>query len=286
MISYSSAQSNLASEITALLKDAKVDVWIDREGIQPGARWRDELLKQLRVCEACVPILSRKYLESEHCRMELLVARSFGRRILPVMVEDCWGALDAHEATRGLGDIFMMRLFDTWDALGLPLSRGESLERVVRAAAKSAPQPTRPVYITHLQRNAKLATEVALTLSAQGVPAWVSTLHTEVGDNWRQAQVRAMSGACAQLVILNKGFAESDLLRTELLLSEAVGLPVFTAHHPSVMGDGAKIAAINADLRSGDLTYRRLFDTHAFQLSTSDPVAPAQMAEVMGKVRG
>ncbi|MDP3495961.1 MAG: toll/interleukin-1 receptor domain-containing protein [Hyphomonadaceae bacterium] len=280
MISYRASDQALAEEIFVLLKSAGVKAWIDRSGISPGTKWREELMHQFQSCEACVPLLSKAYLASEHCRMELFIARSFERRVLPVMINDCWNALDADESTRGLRDTFMVRLHDLSMA-GLPVTRDEALSRLVSAAARPLPKLPKSVFISHVNRDAVLATAMARDLRAQRIPAWVATLDTPVGENWRQTQVRAMSAASCQLVILNTGITQNPILRTELLLSEALGIPVFTAYHPEIVGNQSKIAAINTELRAADLSYRRLYDITAFSLQKGSPAAPQDLLEIL-----
>ena len=175
MISYSSDDRSIADETVAALKAAKANVWIDSEGIPEGSQWREELMRQLKTCDACVPLISKHYLASEHCRMELFLARSFERKILPIMIDDCWNALDADEATRGLRDIFMMRLFDL-KAVGLPITRAEAFQRVAQAASGQSTIPTKPVFVSHLNQDAELATAVARELQAAQVPAWVDNI--------------------------------------------------------------------------------------------------------------
>ena len=126
MLSYRSSDSDFMMELATHLRSQRIDPWIDREGIRPGEKWRDALINELKVCDKLIVILSRAYLESEHCRMELFIARSFGKPILPIMVEDCFTELRSHEETKGLEDIFMMRLYNL-SAVGLPISRDEAL---------------------------------------------------------------------------------------------------------------------------------------------------------------
>src|SRR5688572_7628727 len=111
MISYPRTHAFFVDRLVRHLHSRGIEPWLDREGIKEGTRWRDALLEQLRTCDACVVVLSHAYLASEHCRMEAFIARSFGRLILPVAVEDCFGALRNHEETKGLEDIFMMRMY-------------------------------------------------------------------------------------------------------------------------------------------------------------------------------
>jgi len=110
MFSYRSTEVKFVTKLAAYLRKRGVIPWIDREGIKPSSKWRDVLLEQLKTCDACIVVLLPEYLKSEHCRMEVFIARSFGRAILPVMVKECFSGLRKHEETKGLEDIFMMRM--------------------------------------------------------------------------------------------------------------------------------------------------------------------------------
>jgi hypothetical protein len=90
MLSYRSSDAAIMEELAAHLRSRGIVSWIDRQGIAPGARWRDTLLQELRSCDKFIVILSPAYLQSEHCRMEVFIARSFGKPILPIMTEDCF----------------------------------------------------------------------------------------------------------------------------------------------------------------------------------------------------
>ncbi|MCH9807016.1 MAG: toll/interleukin-1 receptor domain-containing protein [Alphaproteobacteria bacterium] len=77
MISYKSADREVAEEIYAFLTARRHKVWIDLE-MRSGVEWRSEFLKQVKAANVCVPIITEKYLASEHCRLELFVSRSYG----------------------------------------------------------------------------------------------------------------------------------------------------------------------------------------------------------------
>lgn len=265
MISYKTANRDTADELYAELESAGLSPWMDHRGIQPGAKWRDELLKQLRSCSAFVALLTPDYVQSEHCRMEIFIARSRGCVVLPVVLEDCFDLLDKYEETKGLADTFMVRLYRL-SVVGLPITRQEAIQRVITAAQSVGQEPARKtVYIAYCNKEAEVATQIAHQLKQEGISAWVATQDCRVGDNWRQAQVRGVVNATIQVVVLDESIADAEVLRTEIMLAEVFGLPVFTVLGANLSGDKEAVARVMKRLRAADITFRRLTDVQPFR---------------------
>ena len=95
------------------------------------------------------------------------------------------------------------------------------------AAAGSAgtEAPKKTVYVSYCNDEAELATHIAVRLEEHGIPAWVATRDCRVGENWRQAQARGVVNASMQIVVLDDTIANAHVLRTEIMLAEAFGLP-------------------------------------------------------------
>jgi hypothetical protein len=267
MLSYRSTESDFVDKFAEpfrRLAGAGTSLWIDREGIKPGQKWRDELLAALRSCDACIPVLSPSYLQSEHCRMEVFIARSLGKKIFPMMVGDSFAAIREHEETKGLEDIFMI-LWHQLSAVGLPITEEEAMRRIVDAVL-DAPRPVqdkKPVYVSYTPRNATFATSLADRLAEIGIPTWVATREVRAGENWRDAQARAMMRACAHVVVLDEGITDQKVLRTEILLAEAQGLEVLTVLPPDLI-DPRRIGHLMNGLNASVMTYRRLAAVQAF----------------------
>lgn len=87
MISY--ARSDLAAVLRLVedLKQAREDVWIDRE-LGGGQAWWRTILEMVRKCDVFIVALSPSYLDSRACKVELDYAARLGRGILPVLVKD------------------------------------------------------------------------------------------------------------------------------------------------------------------------------------------------------
>ena len=270
MILYNSAQRPFAESLKARLRSAGVEVWIDREGIRPGTPWRQGFVSAARTCDAFVPVLSPSFLESSPCRLEVLTARSFGRRIVPVMVEDCLRALGNHPETEGLNDIFMM-FFSDLLSVGVPISEDEAYQRVVdgirfdAASVVSSSEP--PVYVAHVWKEAAFADRLARALIDRGKLAWIAARDIPVGVRWFDEQVRAIHRARAMVVVINEDAPKARHLRTEIALAGVLGLPVLPVLSDSIKDDWDKRKALNAALQLTD-DLRVLYETEPF---TSHP---------------
>jgi len=269
MVSYKTANRVTAEELYAQLESAGLSPWMDTKGIGPGTKWRDELLKQLRSCAAFVALLTPEYVKSEHCRMELFIARSRGCVVLPVVLEDCFDLLDKYEETKGLADTFMVRLYRL-SVVGLPITREEAIQRVITAAKTLDHEPTRKaVYVAYCPREAAVATRIARHLEHEGISTWIATQDCKVGDNWRQAQACGILQASVQVIVLDESIANSEVLRTEIMLAEAFGLPVVTIVGEKLAGDDEAVARVMKELRAADITYYRLTEMQPFRCDES-----------------
>jgi hypothetical protein len=283
MISYSHSDRYVADELSGHLRDYGISPWIDHQQIAQGARWRDELMTQLRECEAFFPLISKHYMASEHCRMELLIARSFDRQVIPIMLDDCWNDLPSTEATKGLDDLFILNLHGL-NTVGLPAGRNEIFRRAAVGVRRKPIEKSGHVYFTYLERDAVLATNLAQELSQKGIPTWIASLDTIAGENWRKAQVRSMHRASCQFTLLSDGITQNQFVLTEVLMAEAIGIPVFMAFHPEIHSDKDRIATINAELRQGDLAFRRVFDRNAFIVQSESPLASDEMVKSLKSI--
>ena len=272
MISYKTECRDIADEVFLMLDEAGLVPWMDYRGIEPGMKWRDELIKQVRTCKAFIALLTPAYIQSEYCRMEMLIARSRGCKILPVEVEDCLHLLDSYEETKGLADTFMIRLQRS-SLVGLPITREKAMERLI-VAARSIDQTAaaKSVYIAYCNSEATVATQIAGHLEQVGISAWVATKDCKIGENWRQAQAYGVTNASAQVIVIDETIAENDVLRTEIILAEAFGLPIFTVLGTCLSQEVGKVSSIMKNLSSADLTYRRLTEIQPFR-SDYDSIA-------------
>src|SRR5262245_38674339 len=239
MLSYNSAQRDFANTLKSHLQAAGLDVWIDREGIVPGTRWRDGFLKAIQARDVFVPILSPEFLQSSHCRLEVLTARSFGKKIVPVMVKECMGSLGDHPETHGLDDIFL-QYFTDLKSVGVPLSEEEAHQRVISAilfdAAAAAPVGEL-VYVAHVWKQAVFADRIATALKQRGRPVWIAARDIPIGVRWFDEQIRAIHRSRAMVVVIDEEAPEVRHLRTEIAVADVLGLPLLPVLADSIKGN-------------------------------------------------
>lgn len=149
MISYSRNDWDRVGPVVSFLKQNGLTIWLDQDEIQPNADWRRELLQTPRQVKAFVPFLSKSYVNSEMCRMELFLARSFDRPIFPVMLEECWALLDSKEETKYLAGIFAARL-EALKLVGIRTTQDVILNRLLRAIQIRLSNTTKPVHNVYI----------------------------------------------------------------------------------------------------------------------------------------
>lgn len=264
MISFRKSQRDFAEEVQTELRERGLEPWL--EDFAPGQFWRKELLHKLQTVDCCIPILSPDYVKSEFCRMEAFVAKSYNRTILPAMVEICFDEIKKHEETKGLEDIFLLKFYAD-RIVGLPVDRSEMFDRLAQGALqfRDTEDQSENVYVSYSgSETGVFATEIAMALEREGVTSWVATQNIRVGENWRIAQTRAMMRAHTHVVVLDESIMSSSVLRTEILLSEARDLKLYTIFAPKWERGTSETGNIIDRLNAGDQTYRRLTDRQFF----------------------
>ena len=265
MLSYNSAQRDFANTLKSHLRAAGLDVWIDREGIDPGTRWRDGFLKAIQARDVFVPVLSPEFLQSSHCRLEVLTARSFGKKIVPVMVKECMASLGDHPETHGLGDIFL-QYFTDLRSVGVALSEEEAYQRVVSGilfdAAADVPVGEL-VYVAHVWKQAEFADRIATALKERGHPVWIAARDIPVGVRWFDEQIRAIHRSRAMVVVVDEEAPDVRHLRTEIAVAGVLGLPLLPVLADTIKGDWAARKTLNDAFKNAD-DLRPLYELEPF----------------------
>lgn len=88
-ISYSRVNKEFAVKLAKELKAAGFPIWLDQLDIPAGARWDDEIEKALRECGIFMTILTPAFIASENAKDEVGYAIDHGKRIFPVLLEEC-----------------------------------------------------------------------------------------------------------------------------------------------------------------------------------------------------
>lgn len=265
MLSYNSAQRDFANKLKARLRAAGLEVWIDREGIEPGTRWRDGFLKAIQARDVFVPILSPEFLQSSHCRLEVLTARSFGKKIVPVMVKECMGLLGDHPETHGLDDIFL-QYFTDLKSVGVPLSEEEAFQRVIDgilfdAAADVAVGEL--IYVAHVWKQAVFADRIATALKQRGHAVWIAARDIPVGVRWFDEQIRSIHRSRAMVVVIDEEAPNVRHLRTEIAVAGVLGLPLFPVLADTIKGNWPERNKLNAAFKESD-EMRPLYEFEPF----------------------
>lgn len=84
-VSYSRKDEDFTRRLVRDLKNAGLDVWFDRESIQPGEQWDKEIEEGLRAAIAVIVVLSPDSMASDNVRNEINFARDNDQLILPVL---------------------------------------------------------------------------------------------------------------------------------------------------------------------------------------------------------
>jgi hypothetical protein len=71
--------------------------------------------------------------------------------------------------------------------------------------------------------------------------------------------------ASLQVIVLDESIGNREVLRSEILLAEAFGLPVLTVLGERLTKDDKALASVMKDLRASDITYRRLTDVQPYR---------------------
>ncbi len=81
-------------------------MFVDRNDLRPGDRWRPEIASAIKTCKAFVVVLTKRYIRSMYCNGELYEAEALGKRLFPVVCEKGWedvpGAASVIEVVGGV----------------------------------------------------------------------------------------------------------------------------------------------------------------------------------------
>jgi hypothetical protein len=87
--SYSRLDSAFALRLAKDIREEGVEIWLDQLDIPAGARWDVEVEKALVEASCVLVILSPSSIISENVQDEISFALYAGKKILPVMLEEC-----------------------------------------------------------------------------------------------------------------------------------------------------------------------------------------------------
>ena len=94
-ISHSSRDAAAAAEVSEwLVSQGHRSFFLDFDpeyGIPAGRNWEQELYQRLRACRAVIVLCSRASMESKWCFAEVTQARSLGKAMVPIRIDECDG---------------------------------------------------------------------------------------------------------------------------------------------------------------------------------------------------
>jgi len=88
-VSYSRKDGEFALKLAKELRSAGHSVWLDQLDIQTGVRWDDAVEKALYECQIFLIILTPESVSSDNVKDEIGYAIDNGKRIMPVLLEEC-----------------------------------------------------------------------------------------------------------------------------------------------------------------------------------------------------
>ena len=88
-ISYSSSNARLVLDISARIRHDGFDVWMDKDGVQPGEAWDTAVQNAINDCIIFIVVLSRQSVKSEVVLNELAYAVDRSKTIVPIRLESC-----------------------------------------------------------------------------------------------------------------------------------------------------------------------------------------------------
>ena len=88
-LSYSRKNTDAAFKLKGELEAAGFDVWMDQSSIELGKLWNDAIESAINDTDCVLALQSTIALASENIEDELLYAKDQGKRIIPVLLEEC-----------------------------------------------------------------------------------------------------------------------------------------------------------------------------------------------------
>lgn len=100
-LSYSSKDKEFAGQLKAELEYRGFKAFLAHEDIKPTKEWEGEIFKNLKACDAFIPLLSENFMESEWCDQETGFAVSDGKLIIPLKIDvDLYGFIGKIQALK------------------------------------------------------------------------------------------------------------------------------------------------------------------------------------------
>ena len=100
-LSYSSKDKEFAGQLKAELETRGFEAFLAHEDIKPTQEWEAEIFKNLKACDAFIPLLSENFAESDWCDQETGFAVSDGKLVIPLKIDiDPYGFIGKIQALK------------------------------------------------------------------------------------------------------------------------------------------------------------------------------------------
>ncbi|HEX4435047.1 MAG TPA: toll/interleukin-1 receptor domain-containing protein, partial [Acidimicrobiales bacterium] len=86
-LSYVRQEQEAVEAFAERLRRSGFEVFLD-SGLTGGQRWWNELMRQIQQCDAFLPILTKGYMFSRPCKLEVAYAGAVEKPILPVQIAE------------------------------------------------------------------------------------------------------------------------------------------------------------------------------------------------------
>ena len=123
-ISYVRENSDVVDRLAKELRDSGVTVWLDRNNIEPGARWKDAIKKAIQSGKFFMACFSREYNERARTHMgeeltiaidELRARPSDKTWFIPVMLNKTAIPSQRISIVEDLSDLNVVKLYEDWN---------------------------------------------------------------------------------------------------------------------------------------------------------------------------
>lgn len=287
LVSYCHRDSDFVRKLDADLIDAGTTAWIDYRSIPPGRPWRQAIYDGIAESDTVIMCLSPHYLQSEICLQEAYIARTYDKRILPVMVENCYEDLSRYDETKGIEHLFIVE----FTGKKTPYTLGtyaDSFQRLIDALHHQPGQERQTeYYVSFGSVDADFATQLGRDLDSAGINAWVATLDLMCGDPWWGKLAKAMMNARSLIVVLSPQAARSDWVRREVLLARTRDIPLIPVVPARVAADESLLSELYRVINDsyemrllGEIHFIFERPNYAAMLETLKAVLTDQRAEV------
>ena len=88
-ISHSSKDNEFSERLAKDLQTHDISVWMDTLSIEADSDWTESIQNGLRESDVCIVIWSKKSVISTEVLLEVSQAKTWGKRIIQILIEDC-----------------------------------------------------------------------------------------------------------------------------------------------------------------------------------------------------